>query len=105
MTLSPNVTWPSAAMTTLPLRRTQRTVVERIRGRVSDAWVFEARVWEACRWGFCPENKEAALTAGWEDDRLNMFYISISQPGRFSGRGRPQRSRAARAGMRRNSRD
>src|SRR5229473_507128 len=26
---SPSVTWPSPAMTTLPLRRTQRTVVER----------------------------------------------------------------------------
>ena len=31
MTPSPSVTWPSPAMTTLPLRRTQRTVVERIR--------------------------------------------------------------------------
>jgi hypothetical protein len=61
-------------MTTLPLRRTQSTVVERMRGRVSDAWVAEA-----CSWGFCPENKEAALTAGWEDDLLNMLYISISQ--------------------------
>src|SRR5262249_27880461 len=31
MTVSPSVTWPSAAITTLPSRRTQRTVVERIR--------------------------------------------------------------------------
>src|ERR1700680_4146864 len=31
MTPSPRVTWPSPAMTTAPLRRTQRTVVERIR--------------------------------------------------------------------------
>ncbi len=31
ITLSPSVTWPSAAMTTLEPRRTQRTVVERIR--------------------------------------------------------------------------
>src|ERR1700759_1365369 len=31
MTLSPNVTWPSAAMTTLGPRRTQITVVERMR--------------------------------------------------------------------------
>src|ERR1700761_6980808 len=31
MTLSPSVTWPSAAMTTLGPRRTQITVVERIR--------------------------------------------------------------------------
>src|SRR5712671_935122 len=30
MTDSPSVTWPSPAMTTLSLRRTQRTVVERI---------------------------------------------------------------------------
>lgn len=81
MTLSPRVTWPSAAMTTLPLRRTQRTVVERMRGRVSDAWALNARVGEACSEGFCPENKEAALTAGWEDDLLDMLYISISQLG------------------------
>jgi hypothetical protein len=33
MTLSPSVTCPSAAMTTRPLRRTQSTVVERMRGR------------------------------------------------------------------------
>src|SRR5690348_962297 len=31
MTPSPSVTWPSPAMTTAPLRRTQRTVVDRIR--------------------------------------------------------------------------
>ncbi len=31
MTPSPSVTWPSPAMTTVPLRRTLRTVVERIR--------------------------------------------------------------------------
>src|ERR1700723_1857701 len=31
MTLSPRVTWPSAAMTTLAPRRTQMTVVERMR--------------------------------------------------------------------------
>jgi hypothetical protein len=31
ITLSPRVTWPSAAMTTLELRRTHRTVVERMR--------------------------------------------------------------------------
>src|SRR4029079_6788045 len=31
MTPSPSVTWPSPAMTTVPLRRTERTVVERIR--------------------------------------------------------------------------
>src|ERR1700682_3852251 len=31
MTPSPTVTWPSPAMTTVPLRRTLRTVVERIR--------------------------------------------------------------------------
>src|SRR5258708_7498048 len=33
MTDSPSVTWPSPAMTTLSSRRTQRTVVERIRRR------------------------------------------------------------------------
>src|SRR5579883_2305410 len=39
MTDSPSVTWPSAAITTLPLRRTHRTVVERIRGeRPCSAW-------------------------------------------------------------------
>lgn len=32
MTASPMVTWPSAAMTTLLPRRTQMTVVERMRG-------------------------------------------------------------------------
>src|SRR5882757_8758689 len=31
MTPSPRVTWPSPAMTTAPLRRTHRTVVDRIR--------------------------------------------------------------------------
>src|SRR5882762_5496691 len=31
MTPSPSVTWPSPAMTTVPLRRTLRTVVDRIR--------------------------------------------------------------------------
>src|SRR5450755_4661721 len=31
MTPSPSVTWPSPAMTTVPLRRTLRTAVERIR--------------------------------------------------------------------------
>src|SRR3954464_12972064 len=34
MTPSPNVTWPSAAITTLPSRRTQRTVVDRIRAEL-----------------------------------------------------------------------
>src|SRR5438552_4200115 len=33
MMASPSVTWPSAAITTLPLRRTQSTVVERIATR------------------------------------------------------------------------
>src|SRR5205814_3812205 len=33
MMASPNVTWPSAAITTLPLRRTHSTVVERIATR------------------------------------------------------------------------
>src|SRR5579872_1070910 len=36
MTPSPSVTCPSAASTTSVPRRTQSTVVERIRGRVSD---------------------------------------------------------------------
>ena len=33
MTLSPSVTWPSAAITTLEFLRTHRTVVERMRWR------------------------------------------------------------------------
>src|SRR5271170_3085267 len=42
ITLSPSVTWPSAAMTTLELRRTHRTVVERIRRPSEREFTLEA---------------------------------------------------------------
>src|SRR5206468_1527237 len=41
MTPSPSVTWPSPAMTTAPVRRTQRTVVERIRRLVGMSAILD----------------------------------------------------------------
>src|ERR1700749_5058443 len=42
MTLSPSVTWPSAAITTLVSRRTQSTVVERMRRPEEREFALEA---------------------------------------------------------------
>jgi hypothetical protein len=42
ITLSPSVTWPSAAITTLVSRRTQSTVVDRIRRPEEREFALEA---------------------------------------------------------------
>jgi hypothetical protein len=42
ITLSPRVTWPSAAITTLELRRTHSTVVERMRRPAEREFALEA---------------------------------------------------------------
>ncbi|AXC10630.1 hypothetical protein ACPOL_1282 [Acidisarcina polymorpha] len=61
-------------MTTLPFRRTHKTVVDRMRGRVSEDC-------DAFDWGlnFCPVLKEAPGPADSEDERFTMFYSSIAQ--------------------------
>jgi hypothetical protein len=76
------VTWPSAAMTTSELRRTQMTVVERMRGRREG----DSRA-VAARDEFCALKEKRPLAAAvGEEVRFDMSVLSIQRAGNGSMR-------------------